>query len=178
MSVIVVKHNQHWRCYWCCQFVRGGGKKEVLLDWRPPRHVLIFCKNSVLSHLWQHVMVLTLHNLACARLCNVNSLDLKFYTKSIDKVTHCQSVRLWALFIMLFPTEYKLHIGMLTIKPFVCFVLHFLLCCRMEPSPGLLDMTGCPGSVITVLMLSLSKVQYCDNWRMAANLTRVQLIDT
>lgn len=37
---------------------------------------------------------------------------------------------------------------------------------------GLLDMTGCPGSVITVLMLSPSKVQYCDNWRMAANLTR------
>lgn len=36
----------------------------------------------------------------------------------------------------------------------------------------LLDMTGCPGSVITVLMLSPSKVQYCDNWRMAANLTR------
>lgn len=28
---------------------------------------------------------------------------------------------------------------------------------------GLLDVTGCPGSVITVLMLSQSKVQYCDN---------------
>lgn len=45
---------------------------------------------------------------------------------------------------------------------------------RMEPSPGLLDVPGCPGSVITVLMLSPSKVQYCDNWRMAANLTRVR----
>lgn len=42
----------------------------------------------------------------------------------------------------------------------------------MMPSVGLLDVTGCPGSVITVLMLSPSKVQYCDNWRMAANLTR------
>lgn len=49
---------------------------------------------------------------------------------------------------------------------------------RMEPRPGLLDVTGCPGSVITVLMLSPSKVQYCDNWRMAANLTRVQWICT
>lgn len=29
-------------------------------------------------------------------------------------------------------------------------------------------LTGCPGSVITVLMLSILKVQYCDNWRMAA----------
>lgn len=42
----------------------------------------------------------------------------------------------------------------------------------MMPSVGLPDVTGCPGSVITVLMLSPSKVQYCDNWRMAANLTR------
>lgn len=42
----------------------------------------------------------------------------------------------------------------------------------IEEIPGLLDLTGCPGSVITVLMLSPSKVQYCDNWRMAANLTR------
>lgn len=41
-------------------------------------------------------------------------------------------------------------------------------------SLDLLEMTGCPGSVITVLMLSPSKVQYCDNWRMAANLTRIQ----
>ena len=45
-----------------------------------------------------------------------------------------------------------------------------------RPGTGLLDLTGCPGSVITVLMLSPSKVQYCDNWRMAANLTRVQWI--
>lgn len=36
---------------------------------------------------------------------------------------------------------------------------------------ALLDLTGCPGSVITVLMLSILKVQYCDNWRMAAILT-------
>lgn len=47
---------------------------------------------------------------------------------------------------------------------------------QLEPSLGLLDMTGCPGSVITVLMLSPSKVQYCDNWRMAANLTLTQQI--
>lgn len=47
---------------------------------------------------------------------------------------------------------------------------------RVERGPGLLDLTGCPGSVITVLMLSPSKVQYCDNWRMAANLTRVHRI--
>lgn len=36
-----------------------------------------------------------------------------------------------------------------------------------------LDVTGCPCSVITVLMLSILKVQYCDNWRMAAILTSV-----
>lgn len=47
----------------------------------------------------------------------------------------------------------------------------------MEPAPwGYLIvlhevrqwLTGCPGSVITVLMLSILKVQYCDNWRMVA----------
>lgn len=42
---------------------------------------------------------------------------------------------------------------------------HLLSC------PPLLDVTGCPGSVIRVLMLSILKVQYCDNWRMAAILT-------
>lgn len=45
------------------------------------------------------------------------------------------------------------------------------------PADGSLEMTsryaGCPGSVITVLMLSPLKVQYCDNWRMAANWTQV-----
>lgn len=43
----------------------------------------------------------------------------------------------------------------------------------MEGVPGkrALWLTGYPGSVITVLMLSNVKVQYCDNWRMAAILT-------
>lgn len=42
---------------------------------------------------------------------------------------------------------------------------------RHQPAQRL---TGCPGSVITVLMLSILKVQYCDNWRMAANLPSIR----
>lgn len=34
---------------------------------------------------------------------------------------------------------------------------------KWNQASRLLDVTGCPGSVITVLMLSPSKVQYCDN---------------
>lgn len=42
---------------------------------------------------------------------------------------------------------------------------------RRQPAQWL---TGCPGSVITVLMLSILKVQYCDNWRMAAILPSIK----
>lgn len=43
-----------------------------------------------------------------------------------------------------------------------------------ERTPAARWLTGCPGSVITVLMLSVLKVQYCDNWRMAAILPPVR----
>lgn len=61
----------------------------------------------------------------------------------------------------------------------------FSLSLHGEPSEGVIwfnqkghhqpaqRLTGCPGSVITVLMLSILKVQYCDNWRMAANLPSI-----